>query len=104
MSILSPLPLSPDSPSTVFGDTFLGSPQPGRSPALPDAHGGHIDSLRTIGAGQVPSSLLEMLIELGKRQEALIAKIADAVRQGDTETVFRLAVELTRVSPPDAIK
>jgi hypothetical protein len=56
---------------------------------------GGIDCLGIMEAARTPRKLVEMLYDLGKRQEKIIAKMADAVRRNDGEAVFQLAGELT---------
>jgi len=42
-----------------------------------------------------PQALIEILIDIGKREEEIKSRMALAVRQQDREAVFKLAAELT---------
>lgn len=81
------------------------TPQP-RAVLAENGHGkpDHVDTVCIIAAGDFPKKSFELLFEIGKRQEQLIAKIADAVRLRDREGVYRLAVELTHLAPTDGIE
>lgn len=60
-----------------------------------------VDNHSIIRADGSPSSITAVLIRIAHKQEKIIAEMGEAVRKGDSSTVFRLATILTSDSPPD---